>query len=159
MGPVAGAQEGTMTATTVHTATTASTDTSAASSTRSRPAPVWRSGLAATAVASVATTAVAALGNAAGISLDIQGEPIPLLGFAQLTAIFSLFGVALAAVLARRSRRARAMFVRTTVALTALSLVPDVLVPADVSTKALLMTTHLVAAAIVVPAIARRLSR
>ena len=142
-----------MTATTVHTATTAS------STPRSRPAPVWRSGLAATAVASVATTTVAALGNAAGISLDLQGEPIPLAGFAQLTAFFSLFGVALAAVLARRSRRPRVMFVRATVALTALSLVPDVIAPAEMSTKALLMTTHLVAAAIVIPAIARRLSR
>jgi hypothetical protein len=43
------------------------------------------------------------------------------------------------------------------VALTALSLVPDVLADADTSTKAVLMVTHLVAAAIVIPAVARRL--
>jgi hypothetical protein len=41
--------------------------------------------------------------------------------------------------------------------LTALSLVPDAIVDADPATKALLMLTHLVAAAIVIPAIARRL--
>jgi hypothetical protein len=48
--------------------------------------------------------------------------------------------------------------VRTTVALTVLSFVPDVIAPAAPATKALLMLTHVVAAAIVIPAIARRLS-
>jgi hypothetical protein len=43
------------------------------------------------------------------------------------------------------------------VALTVLSLVPDALADADTSTKVLLMVTHLVAAAIVIPAVARRL--
>jgi hypothetical protein len=43
-------------------------------------------------------------------------------------------------------------------ALTALSLVPDLLADALAATKMLLMLTHLVAAAIVIPAIARRLS-
>ena len=42
--------------------------------------------------------------------------------------------------------------------LTALSLVPDVLVDAAVATQLLLMLTHLVAAAIVIPAVARRLA-
>ncbi len=42
--------------------------------------------------------------------------------------------------------------------LTVLSLVPDVIVDAAPATKALLMLTHLVAAAIVVPAVARRLA-
>jgi hypothetical protein len=44
------------------------------------------------------------------------------------------------------------------VALTALSLAPDVLADAAPATKALLMLTHLVAAAIVIPAVARRLT-
>ena len=114
-------------------------------------------GLAATAAAALATSTVAAAGSAAGISLDVSGAPIPVSGFAVLTVVFSLVGVALAAVLARRARQPRNTFVRTTVALTALSLVPDLIVPADGSTRALLMTTHLVAAAIVIPAIARRL--
>ena len=115
-------------------------------------------GLAATAVASIATSTVAAAGSAAGISLDVSGAPIPVPGFAVLTAVFSLVGLALAAVLARLARQPRSTFVRTTVVLTALSLVPDVVADATTATRVLLMVTHLVAAAIVVPAIARRLS-
>jgi hypothetical protein len=114
-------------------------------------------GLAAVAVASLATTAVAAGGHAAGISLDMSGEPIPVLGFAMLTAVFSLVGLALAAILSRWSRRPRIVFVRTTVVLTALSVVPDAIADAGAATKALLMLTHLIAAAIVIPALASRL--
>ncbi len=113
--------------------------------------------LAATAVAALATSTVAAAGSAAGISLDVSGAPIPVSGFAVLTVVFSLVGVVLAAVLARRARRPRSTFVRTTVVLTALSLVPDVVADATTDTRVLLMVTHLVAAAIVVPAVARRL--
>jgi hypothetical protein len=115
-------------------------------------------GLTATTVAAAATAAVAALGDLAGISLAVGGAPIPASGFAVLTAVFSVVGLALALVLARTVRRPRTAFVRTTIALTALSLVPDVLADASADTKALLMLTHLVAAAIVIPAIARRLS-
>jgi hypothetical protein len=119
--------------------------------------PLVVTGVAAAALASVATSIVAAAGHAAGISLDVSGAPIPVSGFAMLTAIFSLVGLVLAVVLARFARRPRSIFVRTTVVLTALSLVPDVLADATWATKVLLMLTHLVAAAIVVPAIARRL--
>jgi hypothetical protein len=63
----------------------------------------------------------------------------------------------LAVVLARVARHPRTAFVRTTVVLTVLSLVPDVIADAAPATKLLLMLTHLVAAAIVIPAIARRL--
>jgi hypothetical protein len=115
-------------------------------------------GIAATAAASLATMAVAAAGHAAGISLDLSGVPIPVTGFGTLTAVFSLVGLVLAAVLSRFARAPRRTFVRTTVALTVLSLVPDVIVDAGPATKALLMLTHLVAAAIVIPAVARRLS-
>lgn len=114
-------------------------------------------GVVATALASAATPIVAVAGNAAGISLDIAGQPIPVLGFGTLTALFSLVGLVLAVTLARVARRPRIAFVRTTVVLTVLSLVPDVIVDATPATKALLMLTHLVAAAIVIPTIARRL--
>jgi uncharacterized protein DUF6069 len=120
--------------------------------------PMLLSGIAATAVASVATASVAGAGHAAGISLDVAGAPIPLTGFATLTAIFSLVGLVLATVLARFARHPRRAFVRTTVALTVLSLVPDAIADAASGTKVLLMVTHLVAAAIVIPAVARRLS-
>jgi hypothetical protein len=120
--------------------------------------PLVVTGVVAAALASVATTTVAAAGNAAGISLNISGAPIPVLGFAMLTAIFSLVGLVLAVVLARFARRPRTAFLRTTVVLTILSLVPDAIADAAPATKILLMVTHLVAAAIVIPAIARRLA-
>ncbi|TDE48022.1 hypothetical protein E1295_21875 [Nonomuraea mesophila] len=114
-------------------------------------------GLAATAAAAVATAGVAAAGELAGIGLAVGGAPIPPSGFATLTVILSVLGLVLALVLARTTRRPRVAFVRTTMVLTALSLLPDVLVDAPTATKALLMLTHVVAAAIVVPVIARRM--
>ena len=134
------------------------TTTTAAKTTTAPAKPLIRDGLAATALAAVATATVAAVGDAVGISLEVGGAPIPVSGFAVLTAVFSLVGLVLALVLNRFARRPRTAFVRTTVALTALSLVPDVIADASTATKALLMLTHLVAAAIVIPAIARRLS-
>ncbi|MFI7282917.1 DUF6069 family protein [Micromonospora chersina] len=115
-------------------------------------------GVLATAAASAATMAVAAAGHTAGISLDVADAPIPVAGFGVLTAAFSLVGVIIAALLSRFARRPRRTFVRTTVVLTVLSLVPDVIVDAETSTKVLLMLTHLVAATIVIPAVARRLA-
>ncbi|GIJ46276.1 hypothetical protein Val02_31620 [Virgisporangium aliadipatigenens] len=116
-------------------------------------------GVAAAAVASVATMAVAAAGHAAGVSLDVGGAPIPVSGFGVLTSVFSLVGLVLAVVLRRTAGDPRRAFVRTTVALTVLSLVPDVIVDATPDTKGLLMLTHVVAAAVVIPAVARRLHR
>ena len=81
-----------------------------------------------------------------------------LAGFAVLTACFSLVGLVLAAVLSHAARRPRSTFVRSTVVLTMLSLMPDVIADATPVTKALLMLTHLVAAAIVIPTVARRLT-
>jgi hypothetical protein len=121
---------------------------------------VWKHGVAAAAAASVVTSALAAIASAAGVSFaDETGASIPILGFTQLTFVFSLIGVGLAAVLARRARRPRATFVRTTVALTALSLVPDATFGFDVASAISLMTLHVVAASIVVPVLARRLAQ
>ncbi|SDM72376.1 DUF6069 family protein [Nonomuraea jiangxiensis] len=120
--------------------------------------PLIIGGLTAAMVAGAATAAVATAGEFAGISLVVGGAPIPASGFAMLTVIFSVAGLVLAVGLARWARRPRTTFVRATLALTALSLVPDALVGASVATKVLLMVTHVVAASIVIPAIARRLS-
>ncbi|MFY1616075.1 DUF6069 family protein [Micromonospora sp. WMMD736] len=117
-----------------------------------------RTGLIATVAAVAATMIVAAVGQAAGVSLEVSGAGIPVTGFGVLTAVFSLVGIVLAALLSRFARRPRRTFVRTTVVLTVLSLVPDVIADAGLATKALLMLTHLVAAAIVIPAVARRLA-
>jgi hypothetical protein len=133
-------------------------------STSHAPAPrrtVWKHGVAAAVVASVATTVLAAVASAAGVSFsDGQGgASIPIAGFAQLTLVFSLIGVGIAAALARRASRPRSTFVRTAVALTALSFVPDLTFGFDAASAATLITLHSVAAAIVVPTLARRLAR
>ena len=140
--------------------TTADTtaDTTATRTTASSIGALALTGVAAAAVASVATMTVAAVGHAAGISLDVSGAPIPITGFGVLTTVFSLVGVVLAVVLSRVARHPRRAFIRTTVVLTVLSLVPDVIADAETATKALLMLTHLVAAAIVIPAVGRRLA-
>lgn len=125
---------------------------------RSHPR-VWRAGLVAGVAASIATMIVAALADAAGVPLEISGETIPLVGFANVTMIGAVIGTALAAVFARQARRPRTIFLRTTVALTVLSLVPDVIADADLATRFVLGLTHVVAAAIIVPVVARRLVR
>jgi amino acid transporter len=120
--------------------------------------PVWRHGVAAAAVATVATTVLAAVTSAAGVSFaDGTGTSIPLAGFAQLTLVFSLLGVGIAAVMARKARRPRSTFVRTTLALTALSFVPDLTFGFDAGSAVTLIALHTVAATIVVPSLARRL--
>ena len=115
-------------------------------------------GVAASVAASVATMTVSAVGHAAGISLDMGGVAIPVTGFGTLTAVFSLVGVVLAVVFAYRARTPRRTFVRTAVVLTVLSLIPDAISAAGVATKLLFMLAHLVAAAIVIPVLARRLA-
>ena len=126
--------------------------------TPTRTVSLFGTGVLATLAASAATPVVAAAAQATGISLEVGGAPIPVLGFGTLTAFFSLIGVVMAVAMARFARRPRSTFVRTTVVLTALSLVPDLIAPAAPTTKVLLMLTHLVAAAIVVPAVARKLA-
>jgi len=121
--------------------------------------PVWKHGVTAALTASVATTVLAAIASAGGVSFaDSTGASIPIAGFTQLTLVFSLIGVGIAAVMARRARRPRATFVRTAVALTALSFVPDLTFGFDPASAATLITLHTVAAAIVVPTLARRLA-
>jgi hypothetical protein len=136
------------TATTVETAPTATPGYGA----------LLLTGAAATVAASLATAVVAAGGLVIGLSTDISGAPIPVPGFAVLTAMFSVVGLVIATVVRRFARRPRIAWLRTTVALTVLSFVPDLLADAAPTTKMLLMLTHVVAAAIVIPAVARRLA-
>lgn len=149
-----------MSATTFTTATTTNTnhatDLDATSTARTR---FWRAGVVAGVVASLATSLMVVAARAADIDVAIDGEEIPLAGFAQFTMIGALIGIALAKVLSRRARNPRTTFLRTTMALTALSIVPDVIVSASTGSKVVLVLTHVVAAAIIVPALAARLHR
>jgi hypothetical protein len=139
--------------TTTHTQSTASVTTQPR---RSLVVP----GIAVAAAAAASTTLVAALSMAIGVDFELPdgGESIPLLGFTQLTFLFSLVGVGLAAALRRWSSRPARTFVRIAVALTAVSLVPPFLVDANLATSAALVVLHLIAAAIVIPVIASRLA-
>jgi peptidoglycan/LPS O-acetylase OafA/YrhL len=108
-------------------------------------------------VGAAAATAVAATAHGAGVPLDVEGQ-IPLFAFAQMTLLGAVIGGIVAAVLRRRSDDPVRRFVQVTTALVVLSCVPSVALPPDTATKLALVTTHLVAAAIIIPALARRLS-
>ena len=105
--------------------------------------------------AAAATTLVAAGLRAAGVPLAVHGQ-IPLAAFAQLTFIAAVSGGVLLALLNRRSRDPRTRFVRITAGLTALSCVVPLAFADTASSKAALAGLHLVAAAIIVPVLARR---
>jgi hypothetical protein len=146
-----------MTATTV-SATTITAPAARPTTQQRHGRRLWKTGVVAGLAASVATLAFAAVVDAAGVSLEVGGEAIPLIGFAQVTFVASLIGTALADAFARWARHAHRMFLRTTIALTVISFVPDVLADAQTGTKLALALSHVVAAAIVIPALASRLS-
>jgi hypothetical protein len=106
-------------------------------------------------LAAAATTAGAAALRAAGVPLAAHGA-IPLAGFAQLTFIAAVTGGVLLAVLIRRSSAPRQRFIRITAGLTALSCVAPAAFADTTASKIALVALHLVAAAIIVPVLARR---
>jgi peptidoglycan/LPS O-acetylase OafA/YrhL len=105
-------------------------------------------------LAAVATTTGAAVLRAAGVPLDAHGK-IPLAGFAQITFIGAVIGGVLLALLIRRSPAPRQQFVRIAIALSALSCVAPVAFADTTASKIALVALHLVAAAIIVPVLAR----
>jgi peptidoglycan/LPS O-acetylase OafA/YrhL len=80
---------------------------------------------------------------------------IPLAAFAQLTFLAAVGGGVLLAVLIRRSCAPRQRFVRITAGLTVLSCAVPVAFADTTASKAALVVLHLVAAAIIVPVLAR----
>jgi len=116
-------------------------------------------GLMATLAAMVATTLAAALARAVGVDFAVPdgGQTIPLAGFAVVTGFFSVLGIVIAAALLRWSARPAERFVWTAVTLTAISLVAPLLSGADTATTTALLGLHLVAAAVMIPTLARSL--
>ncbi|MFI7510694.1 DUF6069 family protein [Micromonospora aurantiaca] len=117
-------------------------------------------GLVATIAAMVVTTLAAALARAGGVDFEIPdggGETIPLGGFAVVTGFFSLVGVVIAAALLRFSAHPARRFMWTAVSLTALSMVPPLIAGGDAATTIALVGLHLVAAAVMIPALTRGL--
>jgi hypothetical protein len=137
------------------TAATISANTSITSSTRTRRTSVRRATVVVGLVAAAVTTAAAGALHAAGVSFDVGGEMIPLAGFAQMTLLGAVIGGVLVAIFNRCSSEPRQRFVQVAVVLTALSCVPSALLPDDAATTVALVALHLLAAAIIVPVLAR----
>src|SRR3954462_8688261 len=106
-------------------------------------------------VAAGVVSAAAALLHALGVSFGVDGEAIPLVGFAQLTFVGAVIGGLLVAVLNRRSPAPGRRVLQVAATLTALSCVPSVAMPDDVTTKLALVVLHVLAAAIIVPVLLR----
>jgi hypothetical protein len=126
---------------------------------------VWRVGAVAAVAAAVATEVVALAAKAIDIPLRAgsvgadKAEAIPAGGFAMGTLIWSAVGIVLAVVLARRAKRPARTFLVTTVVLTALSMFgPIAAGHTTTATRLVLGVSHLVAAAVVIPALTRRLA-
>jgi len=115
-------------------------------------------GLGAAVAAATLNVVVAALARSAGVDLEVTGgEAIPVSGIAFVTLVLSVVGLLIASALSRWSSSPVQWWLRTTVALTAVSLVPPFLAAADAATAVTLVALHLLAAAVVIPAVARTL--
>ena len=137
----------------------ASTTTFTASHTTRRTRRSWiltRTTVVVGAIAAAIVTAAAGLLHAVGVSFEIDGEMIPLAGFAQMTLLGAVLGGLIAAASIRDAADPQRWFVRAAVVLTVLSCVPSLMLPPDVATKLTLVATHVIAALIVVPALARQ---
>jgi hypothetical protein len=139
---------------------TITTTESTVPATRSVRRTLWLAGLASGAAGAVVTTAIAAFADAIDHPLSVDGEMIPVLGFAQMTMLGAVLGVVLALVLRRRAARPRRTFTVTTSALTALSCIPSIAMGASdgAGNTAVLVATHVIAAAIVIPTLAARIA-
>lgn len=143
--------------------TTLKHSTTATASRHHTPAPGHRSlartGALATLLATAAITAVTALSKTQGVDFAIgeNGDVIPTAGVSIATAALCALGVVLAAALRRWSTQPSTTFVRATLTLTAVSLVPPLISGGDAATVSTLILLHLLAAAVVIPALARTL--
>jgi hypothetical protein len=130
------------------TLTTSST-TAAPVQDRTAGRVTWKRGLATGLVAAVAVTVIAGAFQAAGATLRLTDGALPLLSFGQLVLLSTVVGI----VIARHT--SRTTFYRVTVAMTVLSCGPDLALGDGFVSKAGLVLTHVVAAAIIIPRLAR----
>ncbi|MUN41103.1 DUF6069 family protein [Actinomadura litoris] len=131
-----------------------------------RDLPLWLVGAVAGAAACAATEVYGLVARVAGVPMEAgsigasTADPVTVGMFAMGTVIGTVLGTVLALVLARYASRPARIFVIVTVALAALSLVsPLAAGDTAISTKVMLALAHVLAAAIVIPMIARRLAR
>ncbi|GAA2070417.1 hypothetical protein GCM10009801_21120 [Streptomyces albiaxialis] len=128
--------------------------------------PVWLVGTLATAAGAAVTEVFTLAARGLGVPMAAatggarEAAAIPVGGFAMAVVLSSVAGVVLAMALARWAKRPARTFVIVTGVLTALSLVEPLAftVHTAVSTQLVLALSHLVAAAVIVPPLARRLA-
>ena len=119
---------------------------------------IWRTAGISGAIAAVATTAIGGIAKAADVPLVVGELEVQVPAFAMFTILGAVLGALIASQLQKRSAQPRRTFVATTVVLTALSTVPDLTADATTATKLTLVGAHLVAAAVIIPALAARVS-
>jgi hypothetical protein len=131
-----------------------------------RNRPVWLVSALAGVGAAAATELYGLAARFAGIPMaaggigDPAAQPVTVGMFAMGTLICTFWGTVLAVGLARYARRPARTYLRVTLVLTALSLAGPLGAGATAtSTKLTLAVAHLIAAAIVIPTVTRRLSR
>jgi hypothetical protein len=127
--------------------------------------PVWQVGILATLAGAAVTEAFGLAARGMGVPMEAaspgakEAAEIPVGGFAFGVLFWAVAGIVLAVVLARWARRPARTFFVTTTALTALSLVGPALAPhTAVSTQIVLALSHVVAAAVIIPVVTRRLA-
>ncbi|QQM46087.1 DUF6069 family protein [Streptomyces liliifuscus] len=154
-----------MSATTTQTRSAASSLSAARSARLLDTRPVWLVGVLATLAGAVVTEAFGLIARGAGVPMEAaspgatEAAEIPVGGFFGGVLFWSVVGIVLAVVLARWAKRPARTFVVTTVVLTALSMAGPAVAPhTATSTQVVLAVSHLVAAAVIIPVVARRLS-
>ena len=121
---------------------------------------IWRAGGFAAVGAAVANLVVVVIARAADVSLEVTQmgadtrEELPIVLFAIASVVGGLIGIGLAQLLAAR-RQARRRFVVIGIVGTVLSFISPIAADADAGTKVVLALTHVVAAAVILPMLAR----
>ncbi|HYH51959.1 MAG TPA: DUF6069 family protein [Acidimicrobiia bacterium] len=140
------------------TTTTARSQSTITTAPTSAGRSIWPTAAIAGVIAAVATTAIGAVAKAADVPLVAGDMEIQIPMFAVFTLIGAALGAVIATQLQKRNGQPRRAFVITTVVLTALSFLPDITADATTATKLTLIGAHLVAAAVIIPALAARLT-
>jgi hypothetical protein len=127
--------------------------------------PLWQVGAAAGVVGAAVVALVAAVAKAADVPLEVADssskapEVIPTFGFVTIMLVSAAVGIVLAMALARWAKHPARTFTIVTLALTAVSFVlPHTTHNATTATRLVLDLTHVVGAAIVIPALALALA-
>lgn len=129
-----------------------------------RPTVPWKeltkAGVASGIVAAGATSIVATIAKSLDVPLEApRGDEIHIAVVALSTFVGACAGIPTAGVLARISAHPRRDFIATATALTLASFVSPLVFDTDQASKTVLILTHVVAAAIVIPTISFQLNR